>query len=487
MNSRNTRKPRPTSTAALLLSFFFGGLLFAGFTSQKPPTTPTSPTNNDAQSELVAKGREIFFNETFDGNGRTCSTCHRPEDNYRITPEFIASLPEDDPLFVHEFNPDLKENFEKADLLRKYGLILGNPAGFDDLENEYVMRTVSSLRSVRTSINGSEFEGFENKISFLGPLTGWAGDGSPDGTLRGFADGAIKAHMTKTLNRVPGVDYRYATDEELDALEAYILTLGRQEELSLPLPLKGSRARLGQELFIDKDQKNARCNTCHINASASAMSADARAKGQFVNLGSIHLNTGEENLDNALIHSLPVDDGFGTPGSFRMNTPSVVEAADAGPLFHSGFFNTVEEAIDFYSTDAFNNSISGRNMARDFGGPTNLSAAEVLALGAFLRVINALDNIRESTELLEESLEVGWLEREDKKRLLREANYETEDAIIVLAGVNLHPITVAHLRKAEKLTQQALDSGLSRNRLAKEALAEHEKARASLIEISEKL
>ena len=177
MNSRNTRKPRPTSTAALLLSFFFGGLLFAGFTSQKPPTTPTSPTNNDAQSELVAKGREIFFNETFDGNGRTCSTCHRPEDNYRITPEFIASLPEDDPLFVHEFNPDLKENFEKADLLRKYGLILGNPAGFDDLENEYVMRTVSSLRSVRTSINGSEFEGFENKISFLGPLTGWAGDG----------------------------------------------------------------------------------------------------------------------------------------------------------------------------------------------------------------------------------------------------------------------------------------------------------------------
>ena len=47
----------------------------------------------DRQSELVAKGRELFFNETFDGNGRTCMTCHRPEDNYRITPEFIATLP----------------------------------------------------------------------------------------------------------------------------------------------------------------------------------------------------------------------------------------------------------------------------------------------------------------------------------------------------------------------------------------------------------
>ncbi len=451
----------------------------------------------DRQSELVAKGRELFFNETFDGNGRTCMTCHRPEDNYRITPEFIATLPDDDPLFVAEYNPDLKEHFEKPDLMRKYGLILGNQDGDDDLENKYVMRTVQTLRSVRTSINGSAFEGFENKLSYLPPLTGWAGDGSPDGTLRGFTNGAIKAHMTKTLNRVPGVDFRYATDEELDALEAYILTLGRQEELSLPLPLKGEVARLGQELFIDKDQKNARCNTCHINASGSAMSADARTQGRWVNLGSLHLNTGEENLTNPLLQMLPIDDGFGVvgvttyrgetlrTGLFRMNTPPVVEAADAGPLFHAGFLNSVEEVVAFYNEDAFNNSISGRNMARDFGGPTNLSATEVLALGAFLRVINALDNIRESTELLEESLEQGWLEREDRKRLLREANYETEDAIIVLAGVNLHPIAVARLRMAQELTEQALDSALSRNRLTQQAIEAHKKARRELVESPE--
>ncbi len=77
----------------------------------------------------MAKGEEIFFNETFAGNGRTCSTCHRPEDNWRITPAFIATLPDDDPLFVHEFMPEFKENFEKADLLREWGLILSNPNG----------------------------------------------------------------------------------------------------------------------------------------------------------------------------------------------------------------------------------------------------------------------------------------------------------------------------------------------------------------------
>src|SRR5690606_738511 len=29
------------------------------------------------EDPLVERGREIFFNETFAGNGRTCATCHR--------------------------------------------------------------------------------------------------------------------------------------------------------------------------------------------------------------------------------------------------------------------------------------------------------------------------------------------------------------------------------------------------------------------------
>ena len=33
----------------------------------------------DPAQELIAKGRELFFNETFDGNGRTCGTCHPEE------------------------------------------------------------------------------------------------------------------------------------------------------------------------------------------------------------------------------------------------------------------------------------------------------------------------------------------------------------------------------------------------------------------------
>jgi len=96
----------------------------------------------DPQAKLIAQGREIFFNETFDGNGRTCGSCHPAENNFTIDPAFIATLPKDDPLFVAEFIPALKDNFENPRLMREFGLILENQDGFDDLENNFNMRGV---------------------------------------------------------------------------------------------------------------------------------------------------------------------------------------------------------------------------------------------------------------------------------------------------------------------------------------------------------
>ena len=82
------------------------------------------------------------------------------------------------------------------------------------------------------------------------PQLGWSGDGSPgtprdlpggicqmhhgavdedaDGSIRAFVTGAIAQHYTLSLDRVPGEDFRRATDEELDALEAFQRWLGRR-------------------------------------------------------------------------------------------------------------------------------------------------------------------------------------------------------------------------------------------------------------------
>ena len=64
---------------------------------------------------LVARGQEVFFGETFDGNGRTCGTCHRMEDNFGLTPGFIATLPGGFTLsqnYPNPFNPETTIHFD---------------------------------------------------------------------------------------------------------------------------------------------------------------------------------------------------------------------------------------------------------------------------------------------------------------------------------------------------------------------------------------
>ena len=49
-------------------------------------------------------GADIFFKENFNGNGRTCGTCHRVERNFTIDATFIARLPSSEPA-VHRREP----------------------------------------------------------------------------------------------------------------------------------------------------------------------------------------------------------------------------------------------------------------------------------------------------------------------------------------------------------------------------------------------
>jgi hypothetical protein len=86
------------------------------------PVTGTLLASVETTDALVARGAQLFFHETFGGNGRTCGTCHRAEDNLTLSPDFIATLPQSDPLFVAENVPELAE-LENPQLLRHDALI----------------------------------------------------------------------------------------------------------------------------------------------------------------------------------------------------------------------------------------------------------------------------------------------------------------------------------------------------------------------------
>ncbi|MGH8602512.1 MAG: hypothetical protein ACREXR_06970, partial [Gammaproteobacteria bacterium] len=347
-------------------------------------------------------------------------------------------------------------------LMRKRGLILENLDGVDDLARNFTMRGVPHVFSQRFSINSNPRNRFECFSDTLCPRTGWSGDGAPQTEdLRAFARGAVAQHFTKTTERKEGVDFRLPTDDEEKALEAFQLSLGRQEELKLPLPLKSAEAVQGQEIF--NSPTAGKCFRCHSNAGANIPPGGPAS-------GNSNFNTGVENLPDPTGDFSQADDGLGTPGDGTFNTPSLVEAADTGPFFHNNSVETIEGSVGFYNTDAFNNSPSGQFLSGGTGRAIALDATQVKAVAAFLRAINALDNIRELNKLLGAVEANVLLAGEHPGDVVKRAVHDIDDAIMVLAGGGLHPDEVQQLQEARGLTVEADTNPRRRIKLAKQAL-----------------
>ncbi|HKY27126.1 MAG TPA: hypothetical protein VJM12_04190 [Pyrinomonadaceae bacterium] len=449
------------------------------------------PNPSTPQEVLITAGRQSFFNDTFQGNGRTCGTCHREDQNLTIDAEFIEGLPPNDPLFVAEFTPALSSFFENPVLMRKFGLILENPDGFGDLANRFVMRgvphTLALLQNTLTPVGG----GADGTTIPPNERTGWGGDGAPGtGTLREFIIGAITQHYPKTLARQVGSDFILPTVAQLDALEAFQKSLGRRQDLVLQGPgalsLKGEMPRRGQEIFnapgntLDPQASNlgaGKCFFCHLNAGAS----DFFFPGQNANFNTNVEGLPSQPADLVVPAQLnPQDGGFGSGtsptggiGNGTFNTPVLVEAADTAPFFHNNAITTIEGAVDFYNSRAFNE-------APGFGsliGTIRLDATEVEAVAAFLRVINALENIRSSIDL-ENRAKVA-VNFSQAQELLRLSITELQDAIDVLDCGGLHPDAVRRLREAAAIDAVALTTQApgARNNLINQAITRKNQAK----------
>ena len=431
---------------------------------------PVAPAKRAANfARLIAEGRRLFVQEQFNGNGRACGTCHVESHNFTIDPDFIATLPRTDPLFVAETNPALAVNFEKPDMMRKFGLFLENVDGFgEDLANRFTLRAAQNVQALANStvrpdpsLNlGMDFS--SNGLNANPPeRLGWGNDGAP---LREFAAVAIVQHATKTLKRRPGIDFRVPSDEELDALAAYQLALGRQEDFNLKaLVLMSSIATKGKTLYLDTgnigEPGHKNCNSCHFNGGGTAaFTFNPKVLG-FPRLDGTPLGfnigspTNVNEIPLALALGLPRDGGFGVLpmpaggfGNFRVvgnaripfeefNSPPVVESADTAPFFHNHTVKDLESAVAFYGTDAFQTGKFSIGNPANNAIPIKISAdpndPEVQAIAAFLRVLNALENIRSSINVAERGRTMKT--DEDAYDLARLALTEIADAIKVLS------------------------------------------------------
>jgi cytochrome c peroxidase len=450
-----TRAPRfaslvPDLAAETDANLVGGGPASFGLSSTfSAPVSPAAVTASPAAvrlDRLISRGATLFFDEPFGGNGRTCGTCHPASNNFTIDPAFIRTLPGSDPLFVAEFNPALAK-LEKPQLMRRFGLILENLDGLTDPTRKFVMRGVPHTLGMQVSL-----ERDQALTGAPAEMTGWSGDGAPgSGSLRDFAVGAVTQHFTKRLDRVPGQDFIRPTEHQLDAMEAFQLSLGRSEDFNLEkITFRDANVQTGRSLFMKGTGDPAAggtCSFCHNNGGALSS-----LNGQNMNFDT---RVERSSHPGQSVEPYPGDGGFGqtanaagTFGNGTFNISPVVEAADTAPFFHNNVVNTLEEVVTFYSGPLFN------DQQPDFAR-ISLNRTQIEQIADFMRALNVLQNVDVARRELREILALTDSLRREQDTRLQTAYEETGDSIKVLTEGRIYPAVVTHLVAARTLIVQA--------------------------------
>jgi cytochrome c peroxidase len=333
------------------------------------------PMTSLAADPLVELGDQLFHEETFGGNGRTCATCHDVDQSYGMTPEGIASFfaaDPLDPLFVAENDPALAM-LENVCLMRQgneRALFLANIDGF---ASPPVFRTAPHLLNVG--------------------LTGPYGQSGEVVNLRDFPAAAIEQHFTQTMARNAGADFRFPTDSELDALEAFMnsisfptdgdLDLDRMILYAVSQGADAAAVERGRDLFFGDV---AQCSRCH---SGPAL---ADADGSLgTGTGNLAFNTGVVNLgvnNNDGCFGGPGDPTIPLPaeagGNREFSTPPLLGVANTAPFFHDNSSDTLFDAVSFYVSREFLTSPAAALLPQ----PSIFTVADTLDMVAFLEAIS---------------------------------------------------------------------------------------------------
>ncbi len=224
----------------------------------------------------------------------------------------------------------------------------------------------------------------------------------------------------------------------------------------------------GQALYMDTgnigEPGHKNCNACHFNGGGTgAFSLNPGAPGFTPKLDGVprgfNFTTGTNvnALPASLALRLPRDGGFGSirlpfgsfgnigeiPGVGRVpleefNSMSVIESADTAPFFHNHAVETLEEAVAFYGTPAYS---AVESIGDAVAGPvpvkisSNPNDPEVQDISTFLRVLNALENIRSALSAGERARQAASLT--DVQEIAALGREEAIDAIEVLSSGSL--------------------------------------------------
>ena len=306
----------------------------------------------------AALGEDLFFHETFSGNGRTCATCHDPRDEFSVSPELVrqryASDP-DHPLFrpVDSDDGDGRA-YTKLLTFAVFSVTIQLHPNVS-LVDDPLRRTITVHRGAPSIAN----------VDLTGP---YLQDGRA-ATLQEQARGAILGHMQPT---------HPPTAKELDALAQferdllYPLRLRSLRDTSDPVaktpgfsaPVQSQAAQRGKVSF------DAHCRKCHDGelADQPANPAASRFVGVFVSEANVPnfpmIRLAFKQPDGTIVETITPDPGRGAiTGDLNdlnsFDTPSLRGVRHTAPYFHDNSAASLEDVIDHYN-DTFQFRIFGQ-------------------------------------------------------------------------------------------------------------------------------
>src|ERR1051326_753601 len=232
---------------------------------------------------------------------------------------------------------------------------------------------------------------------------GFSGD-IPD--LRTFATGAVVQHFPRSTNFTidasgtitidasgvlstrrssgPNPHFRLPTTDELAALEAFLLSLefpsgSDPDKFNLDRFAVTDAQSRGRDAFVGQ----AKCSECHGGPVLAQTTVSILGKPIGVNAS---FNTGVVNqaVNSPGVDNLPCEPSIGECGSREFSVPQLFNVANLGPFFHDGSAATLRQAVEFYTSPAFNNSPAGVAI-----GGISLPAIMIDDIVAFLSSLTA--------------------------------------------------------------------------------------------------
>ncbi|HWE29468.1 MAG TPA: hypothetical protein VHB97_15770 [Polyangia bacterium] len=364
--------------------------------------------NVDITPAALFQGQSVIAG-TVVSNGTGCATCHRPSSNFNLgQPPLSAHIPASDSFWAGR-NAEAQGDPRQAALLDSHGLLKirinrFNPA----LPESSPFRQIFAWRKTQTIINMALAYGLLTDLRARGPVEQARGAGfnhTQDGDAR--FDDLVNPHLNDIVAYQQTELRPAALQGLLDPTSPIHQTL--IDDPFYTVPMTTDEQRRGKDVFVQS------CMGCHnmpnvfgnLDHQEGPGPNYAPVIGHAMDIGVAERNklgldvrfydntTGAYSTivlplareDGAIIN-WPVTDDVGTAattGRFedlhRFKVPQLRMVSQLAPYFHDNSAATLEEAVDYFNSDDYNESPDGR------AHPIHLSASERADLLAFLRVL----------------------------------------------------------------------------------------------------